>query len=355
MCLDARRQHQLTELGDQLADLRQLVASLQSQLEQINSTLLAKSSVSSSPAEEVYEEEYEYDDEENSYEYDDEEDEPRAKATVARTSVLSEPTSARQRLSEPTASRHRRDVPVREESGLETLVGSNGSVHGIKFHHKDVQQQHKPSSHSPHYQEQRRGGESVVRLRHRGRIPQLNFNDNDKLVTRNSPEEFASAENSVEHQIHLLAAHYVGDTTSYNSTSHVHYYGNNILYHPHGIFKDWVPSMWMVELNTYRHFPMYSNGKLSIQMPGIYLVYAQIYYVATHEKCGFHIKHNGDEVAQCMIMSAGRAVKRNTCYTSVTLHLHKQDLLWISEVEGFRNTSFKSSHSFFGLIQLRPT
>lgn len=71
----------------------------------------AKSSMSSEPKQEVvYEDEYEYDDEEGSYEYDDEVDEEdNHKSTVKRTAMRNSSESE-------VATRSRRDIPaVREE------------------------------------------------------------------------------------------------------------------------------------------------------------------------------------------------------------------------------------------------
>ncbi|XP_046685743.1 uncharacterized protein LOC124371457 [Homalodisca vitripennis] len=128
--LDGRRQEQLSELTGQLETLRLLVDSMQKQLEQhedkINSTLHAKSTVSGGVADEViYEEEEEYD--YDSYEYDDEE-EPSPKATVKRTTILSESDGERNSTATDisTPSRTRRDVssqsvPQRDESTTEPL------------------------------------------------------------------------------------------------------------------------------------------------------------------------------------------------------------------------------------------
>ncbi|KAG8290420.1 hypothetical protein J6590_081694 [Homalodisca vitripennis] len=85
----------------------------------------------------------------------------------------------------------------------------------------------------------------------------------------------------------------------------------------------------------------------------------EIFFTARHECSGFYIKKNGDNVAQCMTTShtSGSDVKRNTCFTAAIIHLHEHDKLSIREVDGsrFRDTSFKDSHSFFGLIQLKST
>lgn len=80
----------------------------------------------------------------------------------------------------------------------------------------------------------------------------------------------------------------------------------------------------------------------------------QIYYASSHDRCGFHLRQNETEVAQCMTTTIGRHVeKRNTCFTAIVLYLNQFDRIWIKEVEGNRNTSFKSFHSFFGLLNLK--
>uniref|UniRef100_A0A1B6MSB9 THD domain-containing protein n=2 Tax=Graphocephala atropunctata TaxID=36148 RepID=A0A1B6MSB9_9HEMI len=102
-----------------------------------------------------------------------------------------------------------------------------------------------------------------------------------------------------------------------------------------------------------------TSGIFMVKEPGIYFMYAQIFFTSRHERSGFHIKKNGSNVGQCMTTthSPGSDVKRNTCFTALILHLQEQDSLLITEVDGskYRDTSFKDSHSYFGLIQLKST
>ncbi|KAG8321576.1 hypothetical protein J6590_044407 [Homalodisca vitripennis] len=135
---------------------------------------------------------------------------------------------------------------------------------------------------------------------------------------------------------------------------------NDIMNHPHGFFKDFEPAQWMTESGMLSSFAFNrTNGIFMVREPGIYFMYAQIFFTARHERSGFYIKKNGDNVAQCMTTShtSGSDVKRNTCFTAAIIHLHEHDKLSIREVDGsrFRDTSFKDSHSFFGLIQLKST
>lgn len=51
--------------------------------------------------------------------------------------------------------------------------------------------------------------------------------------------------------------------------------GNHILHH--NVFKDWIPAKWMYEFNLHYEFPL-EDGKVVIQNPGLYLIYAQVMY-----------------------------------------------------------------------------
>uniref|UniRef100_A0A1B6J6W8 THD domain-containing protein n=2 Tax=Homalodisca TaxID=139475 RepID=A0A1B6J6W8_9HEMI len=389
---------------------------MQKQLEQhedkINSTLHAKNTVSGGVADEViYEEEEEYD--YDSYEYDDEE-EPSQKATVKRTTILSESDGERNSTATDisTPSRTRRDVssqsvPQRDERYvpstpyLKAFFNSKNKSEGLRlyatyfgkstkyvntseisrFKYSTTEPLEYPtegdykttasynrrqlnSYRSPEYQEQRRVPEAVrpVRLRHRGQHGNLLLEDVELLLPQSSTREFVTENSRTPREQHcrMLAAHFVGDTSHYNANLHPHYRGNDIMNHPHGFFKDFEPAQWMTESGMLSSFTFNrTNGIFMVKEPGIYFMYAQIFFTARHERSGFYIKKNGDNVAQCMTTShtSGSDVKRNTCFTAAIIHLHEHDKLSIREVDGsrFRDTSFKDSHSFFGLIQLKST
>ncbi|XP_054268807.1 protein eiger [Macrosteles quadrilineatus] len=331
VALEVRRDQQVRDLQVQLEALRQRVEAMVQQLEHhdrvINTTLQTKSTPKSEPTEEVvYEDEYDYDDEDE-YEYD-EDDERNTKATVKRTVVQNENGSNEEQT------RHKRQIDIHEES-----TSYSAEQDGKPAPHRTT------PPHPPLYQER---PPETVRYRHknsRARSRHASERDSSVEYTRalSQPENFAEQSLSV-------AAHFTGDTSRYNQRDHHHYYGNDLLYHPHNLFKDWSPASWMTEEDR-RLFPI-QDGKVTIQKSGVYFVYAQIFYSATHNHCGFHINHNDHEVAQCTTSTAGPGLKRNTCFTALVLRLERQDLLWVKEVEGHRNTSFRHSHSYFGLIML---
>lgn len=96
-----------------------------------------KTRVRTEAAEEVYEEEYEYDNE-DSYEYDDS-DEPEKKPTVKRTAVLSESLVSKQ-TEETRGSRSKREVvPVVDERYVPSTaqldaLHSRGKSDGLRIY-----------------------------------------------------------------------------------------------------------------------------------------------------------------------------------------------------------------------------
>ncbi|KAG8321575.1 hypothetical protein J6590_044406 [Homalodisca vitripennis] len=193
--------------------------------------LHAKSTVSGGVADEViYEEEEEYD--YDSYEYDDEE-EPSPKATVKRTTILSESDGERNSTATDisTPSRTRRDVssqsvPQRDESTTEPLEDPTEGDYKTTASYNRRQLN---SYRSPEYQEQRRVPEAVrpVRLRHRGQHGNLLLEDVELLLPQSSTREFVTENSRTPREQHcrMLAAHFVGDTSHYNANLHPHYRG----------------------------------------------------------------------------------------------------------------------------------
>lgn len=196
------------------------------------------------------------------------------------------------------------------------------------------------------YQEQRQPEETVVRPHGRRRSKQRSRHHEVETFSG----EFEAPGNS------FIAAHFGGDTTKYHTGHHRHYDGNDRMYHPEGRFKDWVASNWVSSTGMTSHFPM-QDGRIRITKPGLYLVYAQIYYADHHDINGFRVYQNDNIVAQCTTMTyslvdSERVMKRNTCFTSVLVYTQASDTISLREVEGERYTIFEPTKSFFGLVRI---
>lgn len=198
------------------------------------------------------------------------------------------------------------------------------------------------------YQEQRQPEESVVRQHNRRR--------NKQRSRHHEVEVFSGEIETTGNTNSFTAAHFGGDTTKYRTGHHRHYDGNDRMYHPDGRFKDWVPSGWVTNTGMTSHFTV-QDGRIRISKPGLYLVYAQIYYADHHDINGFRIYQNDNIVAQCTTMTYSlvdnqRVMKRNTCFTSVLIYTQASDTISLREVEGERYTIFEPTKSFFGLVRL---
>lgn len=170
-----------------------------------------------------------------------------------------------------------------------------------------------------------------------------------------------------------IAAHYEGDTSSYEGGHHEHYAGNGMLRHPGGVFTDWKASGWVRGDN---HFRM-DSGVVTINEDGLYFVYAQvnhrrtnksnriyitifhtfhtqIFYRDVHDTNSYIVERNSRPLFQCTTAThtADRQEKSNTCYTGGIAHLSRGDVIFVRDLGFHRYTLFDTAKSFFGLIKL---
>lgn len=97
----------------------------------------------------------------------------------------------------------------------------------------------------------------------------------------------------------VVAAHFAADSTRFSAEDeHV---GNGKGRHHQGVFKAWRASDWMSDLGMTRHFALANDGRLTVQDPGLYLVYAQIHYLDQHDENGFQVLVNEQPILQCMV------------------------------------------------------
>ncbi|KAK2588514.1 hypothetical protein KPH14_001090 [Odynerus spinipes] len=148
----------------------------------------------------------------------------------------------------------------------------------------------------------------------------------------------------------VYAVHYGADSILFsNEDEHT---GNGRARHGNGIFKAWRPSDWVTDLNMDRHFALASDGRLTVNEAGLYLVYAQIHYLDEHDENGFHLLVNGRPVLQCTIFSPGVGHKSRSCFSAQVTILHAGDILVLKDIGINRYTLFQHDKSFFGLAKL---
>ncbi|KAJ8980581.1 hypothetical protein NQ317_018708 [Molorchus minor] len=153
-------------------------------------------------------------------------------------------------------------------------------------------------------------------------------------------------------RIKLASVHFSGDTSKYVVGQHTNFNGNGHLRHPQPTFVDWKISDWVSPANMDTHFTM-DEGVLTIKEPGIYFIYAQIYYLDEHDTIGFRVHKNRDTILQCTITahSAERRLKGNTCYTAGMEYLSEGDTVSLADVTNGRYSLFEPGKSFFGLVK----
>ncbi|CAG9855400.1 unnamed protein product [Phyllotreta striolata] len=151
---------------------------------------------------------------------------------------------------------------------------------------------------------------------------------------------------------HLPSVHYSGDTSKYVYGVHDNFYGNSQLRHVNEMFVDWTAKDWVDTLRMHSHFTM-DNGFVTVKQSGLYLVYAQIYYLDTHDRVGFRVLRNDKTILECAITapSIGGSMKSNTCYTAGVEHFRAGDKLWLKDIEQ-RLSLFANGKSFFGMVKL---
>ncbi|XP_066138757.1 uncharacterized protein egr [Euwallacea fornicatus] len=151
----------------------------------------------------------------------------------------------------------------------------------------------------------------------------------------------------------LLSIHLNGDTSSYTLGTHDNFNGNGHLRHPHRTFVDWKPSLWVERSGMMTHFE-FDNGYLTIKEPGMYFVYAQIYYLDEHDSNGYRVFINNNAILQCTVqIHSGVGVQKgNTCYTAGVEYIGENDRISLEDIFGNHYTVFEQGRSFFGVVKL---
>ncbi|KAL1493238.1 hypothetical protein ABEB36_011330 [Hypothenemus hampei] len=151
----------------------------------------------------------------------------------------------------------------------------------------------------------------------------------------------------------LPSVHLNGDTSSYVLGTHENFNGNGHLRHTQRIFVDWKPSSWAESTGMMTHFD-YNEGYLTIKESGLYLVYAQIYYLDEHDLNGYRVFKNDKMILQCTVSlhSGTRVQKGNTCYTAGVEYIAEGDKISLGDILHDHYSLFEPGKSFFGLIKL---
>lgn len=174
----------------------------------------------------------------------------------------------------------------------------------------------------------------------------------DRIVG-NNPKDFKPLD---EHN-RGVALHFESNTSKFRHIRPPHYHGNHRMYHPQGKFRDWSPAHWVEEYGMDSSYDMDHEGVLTVEQPGIYYIYSQIFYADNHDTCGYRIEVNGKALFQCSISSSSfkhnlSDIKKNSCYTGGLTKLEAGDIITLREVEGTRYTFFEHPKSFFGLFRI---
>ncbi|CAG9759336.1 unnamed protein product [Ceutorhynchus assimilis] len=151
----------------------------------------------------------------------------------------------------------------------------------------------------------------------------------------------------------LPSIHLSGDTSKYILGTHHNFRGNGHLRHLQNIFVDWKANGWVEKTGMMSHFIL-EDGYLTIRESGLYLVYAQIYYLDEHDINGYRVYKNDDSILQCTISlhSGTRSQKGNTCYTAGVEHISEGDKISLGDILDGHYSLFEPGKSFFGAVKL---
>ncbi|KAL4131623.1 hypothetical protein QTP88_008912 [Uroleucon formosanum] len=147
------------------------------------------------------------------------------------------------------------------------------------------------------------------------------------------------------------AAHFTSDSSKYSTKTHPHYNGNGRLRHPDGDFRDWTQHLWDINLNNANHFIM-KNGKVEVLKPGLYFVYAQIYYSDKHDINGYYVMKNDEKILGCTSTRHQDTQSSDSCYTGGLIYFSSKDNLSIRGLDSDRFIILDPVRSFFGLFRV---
>ncbi|KAL0268725.1 UNVERIFIED_CONTAM: hypothetical protein PYX00_010551 [Menopon gallinae] len=154
----------------------------------------------------------------------------------------------------------------------------------------------------------------------------------------------------------MIMVHYAADTSRYSRERDAHYFGNGRMQMKTSVYKDWKPAHWTQGMEISKYF-LLNQGKVTVSVTGIYLIYAQVQYTNVQEVNGYAVMCNKQMIVQCITTSVHPdkdEVKSNTCDTSTTILLHANDKISIQDLHHGRHVVLTPEKSYFGLILLSP-
>lgn len=158
----------------------------------------------------------------------------------------------------------------------------------------------------------------------------------------------------------FIAAHFHGNTSHLNTEIHEHYKGNGLVRVSHGAAHDvWYPAPW-TSASPHPRPTLTKNGHVHVHHTGVYLVYAQIYYLDSHDVISWVLHRTNpesegrDTLLQCAqsAHSTERLDKPNSCFSASALFLKAGDRLAVRNTGGDRHSLMQPEKSFIGLVKL---
>lgn len=158
----------------------------------------------------------------------------------------------------------------------------------------------------------------------------------------------------------FVAAHFHGNTSHLSPEVHEHYKGNGLVRVSHGAAHDvWYPAPWTIA-SPHPRPTLTRNGHIHVHHTGVYLVYAQIYYLDSHDVISWVLHRTNPELdgretlLQCAQSShtSEPMDKPNSCFSASALFLKAGDRLAVRNTGGDRHSLMQPEKSFIGLIKL---
>lgn len=168
-----------------------------------------------------------------------------------------------------------------------------------------------------------------------------------------------NSENDVQRRP-FVAAHFHGNTSHLNTEIHEHYKGNGLVRVSHGAPHDvWYPAPWTIA-SPHPRPTLTRNGHIHVHHTGVYLVYAQIYYLDSHDIISWVLHRTNPDLEgretllQCAQSSHSSQPldKPNSCFSASALFLRAGDRLAVRNTGGDRHSLMQPEKSFIGLIKL---
>lgn len=135
--------------------------------------------------------------------------------------------------------------------------------------------------------------------------------------------------------------------------------------HPEVIIEDGgLIAPWVADRNGAGDYPFKDfnfregNGKIEISGKGLYLIYAQVFYLSANHLNGFSINlqksgaQEDSEIARCSVDITSKRTSEVSCYTSVIRQLLPGDKIYLVQRERNSRILHGEGYTYFGLVAL---